>query len=478
VNVDKGELAARGDRTTYIVEKATAVIKKASFPMVVFCVDMSGSMSTNVKTSDASKYFSRMQCVKMAVKSQIATLRDSQPDCVAVVIGFNSDVHIYGDGTSRVEQLTGRILSSTQMLVEKGDAIRNSLCRVGVGKSAGYLLDKVEAMDDGGSTALGPALAVAVGIASIHPGAKIMVCTDGAANSGVGDVNADPKFYKEIAQIARQKAVSISVITMEGEDCSLENLGTAADITNGNVEIVDPAQMSSKVIQMFNKAILGTKVQSKLVLPNILVPRPLNDAEASPIRELNSVDVESDITYSFDFSAPAFSLLKDYFHTKKFDEDRPPKPQFVDGIPFQLQITYTNNTGDKLLKVFNAVKSVTEERQKAEADTNTTACALQVLHESARLAQRGDYLSARANLVSTQRLLQRCMHNAQSVRNQTDYLSFIVQAEKLDQFMREAQTQNQVFGAQDPTKARDDAASKAMYQMKSVSVKAFNERRA
>lgn len=60
-------------------------------------------------------------------------------------------------------------------------------------------------------------------------------------------MSRDPQFYKTIANQAREKSISISVITMEGEDCSLESLGTAADITNGNVEIVDPAQMSTKV---------------------------------------------------------------------------------------------------------------------------------------------------------------------------------------------------------------------------------------
>jgi hypothetical protein len=162
------------------------------------------------------------------------------------------------------------------------------------------------------------------------------VCTDGAANCGVGDVNSDPQFYKNIAQLAREKAISISVITMEGEDCSLEKLGTAADITNGNVEIVDPAQMSSKVVQMFDKAVFGTKVQCKLLLPNVLVSRPHNDSEASLVRELISVDTESDITYSFEFAPPAFSLLKEYFHTKKLDDDRPERPRFVDGLPFQV----------------------------------------------------------------------------------------------------------------------------------------------
>ncbi len=46
--------------------------------------------------------------------------------------------------------------------------------------------------------------------------------------------------------------------------------------------------------------------------------------------------------------------------------------------------------------------------------------------------------------------------------------------------MRESQQQEAVFGEKDESarqNARDDASSKAMFQMKSVSVKAFNERR-
>ena len=95
-----------------------------------------------------------------------------------------------------------------------------------------------------GSTALGPAMSVAIGIASKTPGSKIMVCTgtsfpfishqlanylyssDGMANLGVGNLNAGgSEFYQTIAKEAKNRGVSISVITMEGEDCSMENLG-------------------------------------------------------------------------------------------------------------------------------------------------------------------------------------------------------------------------------------------------------------
>jgi hypothetical protein len=66
------------------------------------------------------------------------------------------------------------------------------------------------------------------------------------ANLGVGSLDKGrSEFYQNIATDAKRKGVSISVITMEGEDCSMENLGTAADITNGTVEIVNPNDLST-----------------------------------------------------------------------------------------------------------------------------------------------------------------------------------------------------------------------------------------
>ena len=68
---------------------------------------------------------------------------------------------------------------------------------------------------------------------------------------------------------------------------------------------------------------------------------------------------------------------------------------------------------------------------------------------------------------------------ASSVANQQAYLSYIVQAEKLDGFMRERQAAECVFGGGSgmARKAqRDDDAAKAMYQMKSVTTAAFHAR--
>ena len=48
----------------------------------------------------------------------------------------------------------------------------------------------MRALNEGGSTALGPALAVAVGMLKKQPGSEVVLCTDGQPNQGVGSLNS------------------------------------------------------------------------------------------------------------------------------------------------------------------------------------------------------------------------------------------------------------------------------------------------
>ena len=118
-------------------------------------------------------------------------------------------------------------------------------------------------------------------------------------------------------------------------------------------------------------------------------------------------------------------------------------------VPIQIQLLFSNLSGDQYLHTITVSRPVTCSQTEAEDNVNSTVSALQAVHESARLAQQGrfyffglfssftllDYLltflkgkysDARINLVSVQRLLQRAM---KQVHHQKDYLSYIVQAE-------------------------------------------------
>jgi len=307
-----------------------------------------------------------------------------------------------------------------------------------------------------------------------------MVCTDGKANCGVGNVDSSEgaKFYGSIANISREKAASISVITMEGEDCSMENLGTAADVTSGQVEIVDPLQLSTKVVSLLSKSLVANSMMCTVIAKDIFTFKNEANDIFKCTRDVGNVTDETDISFAFEINQKGKSLIQQWKDQKSKEESTSNEPDFIDtlrekGANFQIQLKFIQSDGSKVTKIITLNKPITTDRIISENDVDSTVVALQAIHSSARMAQKGNYQEARINLVSTQRLLQRGMKTS---KNQKDYLSYIVQAEKLDQFMREAQQQESVFGASSQ-KQRDDTAAKAMYQMKSVSVKMFNERK-
>ena len=142
----------------------------------------------------------------------------------------------------------------------------------------------------------------------------------------------------------------------------------------------------------------------------------------------------------------------------------------------QLQLHYTLPSGEKMLSVIESTRPLCTDRSQAEAQLQSTITSLATIHRAAGLAQHGHYGAARLQLISTQRLLQRTMRTS---AQQQDYMSYVVQAEKLDQFMREVSQQEAVFGSKrcgERQRHRDDEAAKAMYQMKSVSSVAFHAR--
>lgn len=63
-----------------------------------------------------------------------------------------------------------------------------------------------------------------------------------------------PKFYTR------------SWISIRGEDCSLENIGVLADMTNGAVNIVDPTKVMDEFSSILSQPVIATHVSVKLVM--------------------------------------------------------------------------------------------------------------------------------------------------------------------------------------------------------------------
>ena len=68
-------------------------------------------------------------------------------------------------------------------------------------------MKKIDELNELGSTALGSALTVSVGMASQHTHAEVILCTDGLPNVGLGmlqknSADYDPGFYTKVMGIS------------------------------------------------------------------------------------------------------------------------------------------------------------------------------------------------------------------------------------------------------------------------------------
>lgn len=141
---------------------------------------------------------------------------------------------------------------------------------------------QVLALEEGGATALGPALLYAIKYASAKRGSKVILCTDGLANEGFGSLEkpvaqASIDFYTNLSDMAITNGVSVSVITIEGTQCGLGVLGQLADKTRGEVKIVDVKRLSEAFPSILDDKVIATNVNIKVILPQQLFIRDHND---------------------------------------------------------------------------------------------------------------------------------------------------------------------------------------------------------
>ncbi|KAL6071768.1 actin [Balamuthia mandrillaris] len=562
--LDEGEVP-KTEVADYLIETPSEEFKakRDKKQLVVFCIDISGSMCvttevagkkvdllSNKKKTDASSssdllaftegasqwlpgqsrsvsYISRMECVQSAVHKELqlmASSSSSSPNQRPALITFNHEVTVYGDGLSQREPevIAGDRLYDTEELLKRGASYNG--CTMPAAKCCDALMERVNSLQECGATALGPALAYAVGMTSMAPsGSKVVICTDGLANVGVGNLdvatveekNSAAAFYQQLANIAKQNGTMISVISIRGDDCSMETLGTLADATGGTVDIVDPLDLTTNIVSAIHKPILASMVSVKAILPvGFEVCASVGEEENSEgskkkeedkgkekttspeVKNYASVDVgnvteDSSITFAF----------KDKFFSKSnINND-------ISSIPLQVQINYTRPDGYRCLKVVSQQLSATGERSTAERSMNAAVVALHAIHQSATLAQRGEYNLARLKLISFQRLMQRGMNTINSNANneakkkkeekmkeeggggwkQRHYINFIREAERLDGFMREQHQQEEMRRLQQQKGGggeaereeerrkmeRDDSAAKNIVQMKNVGFAVF-----
>lgn len=410
----------------YIVEAAdTGAQPSSDSASILFCIDISGSMCVTqpakqklkLKTQKVDEemlrlqrefgegfvpeargrtYVSRLECVQAAIEAQIQDLVRKQPGRHVGLVTFNEEVTIYGDCSNEVIIAGDRLLSAEGCVGAVRGRHAQLLGRT-IRETSGMIVDKLYSLNTSGQTALGPSLLASVELAKEGAaGSKVIICTDGIANVGLGAMESEAakadsqEFYESLGHSAQASKVAVSVVSIEGEECQLSGLLPIVELTGGTVSKVDPQHLAEDFSNILAAKLIGSSVNVTVLLHKALKfrnadPAWLQQRGSRMVRALGNV-TDADL------------LIFEY--TFKSTEER--QSEGVDitslsSVPFQVRIEYTSPEGVKCVFAHTEVQPITTNKQEAMQQANFDILAKNGQVRSAALAQEGDYEQAMVN---------------------------------------------------------------------------------
>lgn len=229
-------------------------------------------------------YVSRLQALQAAIAMQVETLAKAKPAQRVGLVTFASDVTIYSDGTGEPRVLAGSRLGDYAALRAAGDGATPAKP---VKDTAEALVRRIYGLREEGATALGPAVLVAVAMAAGRPGSRVVIVTDGMANTGLGSLEppdlpagASPEmkeqaaqsakaesdaFYGKVRGLAMEAGVTVDVIGFSDANCNLEALSALAEATGGSVTRVEPATITEQFAGVLEEEVLAINASVTMV---------------------------------------------------------------------------------------------------------------------------------------------------------------------------------------------------------------------
>ncbi|CAC5385247.1 unnamed protein product [Mytilus coruscus] len=436
---------------------------------------------------------SRLQAAQAAVDHQLEEMIKEHPNRRVALIAFSSEVIVVGDGSQRQIRVRGKTrLNNQHQLLKIGKDLKMPAAIKDTRKQLGK---EVWSLEEEGWTALGPALLIAVGMAGKCPGSKVIVCTDGMANEGVGSVDNSrcsreigansEQFYEDVAMEAAKQGTSISVISFRGTDCKLVYLGKLADKTEGQVNIVDPQKLTDEFSSILAGNIIATNVVATFLLHKKMFVNDECKKESKVVKQIGNATADTEVTFEYgirineqrdeedtvtetaDKEKPVsmemvekektISMETDNKQEEKKVDDQPPneastsskserskvKVEVPDDLPFQLQLKYTDTDGATALRVFTQIKPATRDRKEAEEKINVEVIGANVQKQIGSLVLDGCYTESRVKALMNQRLVWRhkkiTKQKSEKREARKTYRSIFKNVSKLEHRVRAAQ---------------------------------------
>ena len=368
-------------------------------------------------------YVSRMQCVKHALLAQLAELSPErrsiseaglqaseqvevvEPVLVSAdLIAFNNLVRLLGDGSADEAIIEGDRLHDRGAITfaaktfasgSGGGATCNS-CDNATQRESDLeaLASCVDQLEEGGPTALGPALLAALEVVKVRSGTqgggRVVLLTDGLANVGLGNLeeglpSVAGAFYDSIADQALVNGVAVSVVAVEGDDAysdggsrvGLSSLGRICDKTGGTVELVTALGLASSILGQKELSLATRATVTVLVGYQGGVSAGEDASEKARIlrieRQLGNVTASTDVEFDYDIFKETNCDL---------GAGSGGGPGETGPVMIQVQFRFVLPNGDKRLRVRTIYQPTTSDRSNAEKDIGKSRASSVVLRNT------------------------------------------------------------------------------------------------
>lgn len=156
----------------------------------------------------------------------------------------------------------------------------------------------------------------------------------------------------------------VNIISIEGEECNIDTLSKISEVTGGNVERVNPLELTQNFANILSLPVIATNVILKVKLHKGLEFRNENTASLSEdksllVKELGNVTQETEITFEY-----RLKTMKELLKMTDLDIAK------IDSFPFQAQITFNTLDGSKCVRVITQHAAISNDRDQLEKEAD------------------------------------------------------------------------------------------------------------
>ncbi|XP_078077388.1 circularly permutated Ras protein 1-like isoform X2 [Mustelus asterias] len=439
--------------------------------LVVFCVDTSGSMcvTNEIEVADEGPrtvHISRLQSVQEAILRSLNHMTQTSPQKRVALVTFNDEVTIYGDGLCEPVRLSDYQLLDSDYLTTRGRDYPLPRC---IAESLHALNYRVHGMREQGATALGPAALISVSIASKKPGSKVIICTDGRANTGLGYLESveeevykcSRQFYSNVGEQATLSGVIVSILTIEGTDCRLAELGKLADQTGGRVNIVDPINLPKEIQATLEDDVIATDATVTFVVPEQMYFEYEEQAGNKYVKRVGNVTKDTELTFEFGIKESHIQTIQE-----------------IEKLPFQLQVSFTTLDDRQACRVISQEKHITNNSSLVEDSVNITVLGIHAAQLSGRLTMEGRVKEACREMEAQKELIQKIVEKKHNQEEEDIYQNWLrsvaVVCEDLtnsEELGSTAKAKNERENSDSVFKALSDEVANVVYRLKNAKSK-------